>query len=178
MSSRGVTLQELFSLDSPHIFVRLIGGEWRLLEDDDAIDDRFGNLQSKTLWEGTWSSGNLTVDGISDYELFIFSVDTQGMYTGFPIYAYKNYFGVDDVSEYKICGVGGSSSGHNSIINPLGISLAGLNIYVNGDILAGDDRGSIAGLAGAIALRSNGSFAQYGSATAITKIVGVKMIAP
>lgn len=174
----GVTLQELFSLDSPHIFVRLIGGEWRLLEDNDAIDTRFGKLKSKMLWEGNWSSGNLTVDGISDYELFIFSVNIQGVFTGFPIYAYKAYIGADGVSEYKICGVGGASSYQTSAINSMGIFIAGLFIYAEGDVLTGDDRGSVAGLAGCIALNGNGSFARYGNATSITKIVGVKMVAP
>lgn len=58
----------------------------------------------KTLWTGTWNSGDITVDGLSDYHMFFVSMDGQGTTIFVSMPEGVNYFR----------GIGGyASSGSN-----------------------------------------------------------------
>lgn len=82
-----------------------------------------------SLWSGSWSSGNITVDGISQYHLFIIRMSGQGTQILVSVY--------DDGSSIYFRGFGGYST---SSTNEVGYYL---NATMSGDTLTMVDCHSI-----------------------------------
>lgn len=167
-----MTLQELFDMSKPDVYVRVSNGNWTKLVDNVELDSLKADVSEVTLWEGAWSSGSLVVEGIEDYEFVKVKASFAGLYSDMEIVCNKNYFS----SNVYLNGAISRISDKNSKINPNGYSNCILTIELDEASSTISMQEVSVGLSSgaAFVFVNNASFKQVGFATAVTKIVGVK----